>query len=358
MAFSIGNRLKGYFKRLAIHYKSQGNLAGLSIIETGYASINEGISFDNWNDGTTGHGLTIYLPESTLRELGSLKKQKALSELLRTDLNECNTLRNEFIEELNLDLFQSDNPDCIASKKLFDSRKTDVNLGSIWTRGYFRLFISHRDIYKVLVSGLADELKKYGISCFVAHENIEPLTDWPDEIEKALFSMDALLAVITNDFHEGYWTDQEVGFALGRGVPVIPLKVAQQNPQGLISQIQALKADLNQPREAATIVFERIANSMEKSPDIKNAAVETLVNAGNFDESIFAVKNLLPRFSKLDSRDLQRITEAFKNNSQLYDCVVVRKHLPALLKQHFKDSFQITGNIISRQNATKDELPF
>ncbi len=29
--------------------------------------------------------------------------------------------------------------------------------------------------------------------------------------------MDALAALLTTDFHDSNWTDQEVGFAIGRG---------------------------------------------------------------------------------------------------------------------------------------------
>jgi hypothetical protein len=51
-------------------------------------------------------------------------------------------------------------------------------------------------------------LRSFGVSAFVAHENIEP-TKWQDEIEKALLSMNALAAILMPGFHESKWTDQE-----------------------------------------------------------------------------------------------------------------------------------------------------
>jgi len=63
------------------------------------------------------------------------------------------------------------------------------------------------------------------VSCFVAHLSIRPTREWQDEIERALFSMDALIALLTKDFQKSNWTDQEISIALGRKVPVIPLKI-------------------------------------------------------------------------------------------------------------------------------------
>ena len=44
-----------------------------------------------------------------------------------------------------------------------------------------------------------------------------------DEIEAALFSMDALVAVVTPGFVESKWADQEIGVAIGGSLLVIPV---------------------------------------------------------------------------------------------------------------------------------------
>ncbi|MYJ94339.1 MAG: TIR domain-containing protein, partial [Proteobacteria bacterium] len=63
---------------------------------------------------------------------------------------------------------------------------------TFWTPGYFRLFISHTSSHKDRASMLQNVLRSYGITGFVAHEDIEPTKEWQEEIEKGLFSMDAL----------------------------------------------------------------------------------------------------------------------------------------------------------------------
>ena len=85
----------------------------------------------------------------------------------------------------------------------------------------FRLFISHISNDKLTATRLKSCLEPYQISGFVAHEDIHPTLEWQSEIERALNNMDAFIAIHTIGFASSNWTQQEVGFALGRGVKVI-----------------------------------------------------------------------------------------------------------------------------------------
>jgi hypothetical protein len=63
----------------------------------------------------------------------------------------------------------------------------------------FRLFISHLARAKLNATRLRDSLIRYGISGFVAHEDIHPTLEWQEEILRALCTMDAFLAIHTRD---------------------------------------------------------------------------------------------------------------------------------------------------------------
>jgi hypothetical protein len=69
--------------------------------------------------------------------------------------------------------------------------------------------------------------------------DIHPTKLWQDEIEGALASMDGFVALLTDKFHESDWTDQEVGFAFARGVPIVPVRLGC-DPYGFIGKFQAL----------------------------------------------------------------------------------------------------------------------
>ena len=51
--------------------------------------------------------------------------------------------------------------------------------------------------------------------------------------------MDAFLAIHTLGFKDSFWTQQEIGFAVGRGVKIISFKMGE-DPTGFISKKQAL----------------------------------------------------------------------------------------------------------------------
>ena len=103
------------------------------------------------------------------------------------------------------------------------------------------IFLSHRAIHRTKVSKIKGQLEKEEISCFVAHDDIIPGSLWQDEIVKALSTMDIFIGFVTGEFHEGSWTDQEIGYAYNRDVPRIFVKLKRENPQGFVSTEQALK---------------------------------------------------------------------------------------------------------------------
>jgi hypothetical protein len=103
----------------------------------------------------------------------------------------------------------------------------------------FRLFISHISKDKDKATRLRQCLAAYHISGFVAHEDIHPTLQWQTEIERALHAMDAFLAIHTKGFSASVWTQQEIGFAVARGVKIISFKMGE-DPTGFISKHQAL----------------------------------------------------------------------------------------------------------------------
>lgn len=105
-----------------------------------------------------------------------------------------------------------------------NDRHLDGQDSRFWRPAHFRLFLTHLLSFKEQTTRLQSSLLPFGISAFVAHVDIEPTKEWLSEIEKALYSMDALAAILMPGFHESNWTDHEVGIAVGRDVLVIPIR--------------------------------------------------------------------------------------------------------------------------------------
>jgi len=123
----------------------------------------------------------------------------------------------------------------------------------------FRLFISHISAHRDKAKRLKDELAIFHIAGFVAHEDIMPTREWQKEIERALFTMDAMLTIHTRGFSESVWTQQEIGFALGRGVKIIALRF-DEDPKGFISKDQAVLWGGRNAKEVAQEIFSILAN--------------------------------------------------------------------------------------------------
>lgn len=132
---------------------------------------------------------------------------------------------------------------------------------------HFRLFISHIAAEKDKATRLRDCLERYQISGFVAHQDIKPTLRWQAEIEKALRTMDAFLAMHTRGFSQSVWTQQEIGFAVAKGVKIISLKMGE-DPTGFLSAQQALLRLNRKAEDIAKDVFELLLDDEQTSQRI------------------------------------------------------------------------------------------
>lgn len=352
--------IRRYLKHLLIVYEEPHFEIHREIIEKSMFEVTEEWSEENWNGGSIGHALTFYVPENILKKTKSLSNQNTIRDKIKQDLNNCSAkIPNEYIDSVFIELYDNQDPDKLDSVNGFEKRILKDSYPKIWKPGYVRLFVSHRDKYKEEVGAVKTHLEKFGISCFVAHDCIEALSEWQNEIEIGLSSADLFLAYLTDDFIDSEWTDQEVGYALARQIPVIPLKVQKRNPYGLLSKIQALKGRIDDPEWTAGAIFERVVNDLPKSDALRDGVVEAFCNSKRFEDSIFSIKTLFPKIKKLSEENIQKLIVAFRENDQLHNCLVVNKELPRILKKQTSMDVKITKRQI-RLIAEEDdfEIPF
>lgn len=160
-----------------------------------------------------------------------------------------------------------------------------VNDATFWKAGYFKLFLSHLASFKVQTSRLQSALKKYGISSFVAHEDIEPSREWQNEIESALHTMDALAAILMEGFKESNWCDQEVGFAVGKNVLVIPVRRGL-DPYGFIGKYQGIQAKDKTVSEVADAIFKTLISSPKTRMKMLNALSNAIAQSTDTEDAI------------------------------------------------------------------------
>jgi len=113
--------------------------------------------------------------------------------------------------------------------------------------------------------------------------------------------MDGFVALMTEDFHESEWTDQEIGYAFARGVPIIAARLG--------GKFQALRCTwASAPSEIARLLikndrmFAAYLIALRKCPDVYR---------GN------ELAAILPEIEKLSDEQLDALVGAFNGNIQL-----------------------------------------
>ncbi|BFU78124.1 hypothetical protein ALC152_13390 [Arcobacter sp. 15-2] len=233
------------------------------------------------------------------------------------------------------------------------NKKQNLELATFWEQGHFKLFISHLAKHKKKATYLQKELKLYGIAGFVAHVDIEPSKQWQDEIEKALHTMDALTAILMHGFKESAWCDQEVGFAVGKDVLIIPIK-KELDPYGFIGKYQAIQGNNTTVQEVAKSIF----NTIVKHPKTRNNMITILINLiSNSTHIETALKQLeiLSNVSNLPQEILEQMASQIGNNSVLVKSSDFMKKLDV-----FFDKYEITMTYHDKDNNIEfvGKIPF
>lgn len=176
-----------------------------------------------------------------------------------------------------------------------------------WHPNHFRLFLCHLSTFKDKTGQLQKILIEYGISSFVAHKDIEPTKEWQDEIEKALFSMDALAAILTPEFDESKWTDQEIGVAVGRDVLIIPIRKGM-DPYGFIGKYQGMQGEGKTIRQVADNVFSILSGHPKTKEKLAGALVDQISLAYDAEDATRKLA-LLRKIEALHKKHLEKLRE-------------------------------------------------
>jgi len=205
-----------------------------------------------------------------------------------------------------------------------------------WQKGMFRLFVSHLAKYRAFAAELQTALLDFGISCFVAHNDIEPTEDWQTQIQLALATCDSLIALLHPGFHISNWTDQEIGFAMGRGVPTFAVQFGQ-TPYGFIGRFQAF----NGATKPATLLARELFDAYRKNKQTQRRMSDVMVGLFEKSDSFAQARVRVGYLEQLDSWDQAfstRIRAAVNDNSQVSGSWGVPQRVELLIQKWAKSA--------------------
>lgn len=309
-------------------FKHQNKLETVDLLENSEARIEE-TDYDGWNGGTFYFTLFLDIPLKLFAHLESRIDQ--FEEAIAKKL--ASVLRDTGNQSLNRVVIAPILANAVTNK--LSPKPTVDDVERIWQPSCLRLFLSHVSAYKTAMSSLKNELLVYGISGFVAHEDIEPTKEFETEMLLALNSANALAAFLTSDFHESKWTDQEVGIALARGLIVIPISLGV-DPYGFMAGKQAMRGSFDYIEQLAMDLI----NILLKHHTTSNLMHESLVvffeKARSFSAAI-KVSQMIITTNNFTQGQLVRIQQACGNNSQVARAFGVPERIENYLnKQSFK----------------------
>ena len=251
-------------------------------------------------------------------------------------LERLRSLDDNALVQLN----QHVNPDAVSPAGVHD---TGSDADGPWSDGAVRLFISHTSAHREAAGDIRDWMSPLGVDAFVAHDSIEPTRAWQDVIESALATCHALAALLTADFKQSNWCDQEVGFAVGRGILIIPVKIGI-DPYGFVGRVQALTMHEGDRRTRRVETADGLFSLLAGNPLTLARMVDPVLKRFMQSRSFAAARAAWPDVERLPvgawtTSRLQRVREAVRANSQLAKGALddgTGRWFPQILEEHLE----------------------
>lgn len=299
---------------LAGIFRHQGRTEVVELLENAHARFDQ-TEYDNWNGGTSIWAFRLEVPVTVF---ASIEPRLAVIEKeIHSKLDHFGRLYpNDHLGEVTITPVSAGA--MAAGQRMTPS---DIEIRRLWPERRFRLFLSHVSSHKVAVSKLKDELSLRGVAAFVAHEDIEPSLEWQGEIQLALSSMHALAALVTPDFHASPWTDQEVGWALCRGLIVLPVRLGA-DPYGFFGKWQAVSGDIEKMGPISDSLVDMLLANPKTHGEMRRALATAFAESTSYGMAQTLRKRVVG-ISDFTEEEKSVMRKACSENRQIIDAYYV-----------------------------------
>jgi len=213
-----------------------------------------------------------------------------------------------------------------------------------------KVFISYSHENREIAGMIKEAFTILGIDSFLAHEDIPGGEEWEKEIKEELKNCDIFVPILTNEFKESEWTDQETGAAFIRDATIIPLSLIIDGkeavmPSGFIKKIQGLKINLHKDKnfeigerkytinQLVQTISKTLTNRQKISKRVKECFITSLFRSQSFNESNLkspAISSLKP----FSVPQIKMIVFSYVLNTQIFGASLVNKEIKSLLNEN------------------------
>ena len=291
-------------------FRHQGRGEIVELLGCSHAYFDQ-TNYDNWNGGTYTWALHLEVPVPIFASFEP--RLSAIEKEIGGKLGYIERIcPNHLVGEVTITPITPG-----ASALGLRMAPSELDARRLWPDGRFRLFLSHLSEDKVAVAGLKRQLALRGVEAFVAHEDIEPSLEWQKEIELGLRSMHALVALIKPNFHGSNWTDQEIGWALGREVPVIPVRLGI-DPYGFAGKYQGIPGNLGQTAPLARAIVKALLANTQTHGEMRRSIVRAFSACSSWDMAK-ALRSLIVEINDFTAEEKEIIWKACAENKEVID---------------------------------------
>lgn len=133
------------------------------------------------------------------------------------------------------------------------------------TENQYNIFISYTTTPED--SRLADKVKteveKLGLNAFLAHKDITPGAQWRDKLISTLKSCGTFIALVTSDYTNRAYTNQECGFALALNKRILPIYIGVSPVEiGFISESQGKTFNPNEENDIIEFIQKQLGTKI------------------------------------------------------------------------------------------------
>ena len=178
-----------------------------------------------------------------------------------------------------------------------------------------KVFLSYHHKDRRIAGRLKESLGVLGMDVFLAHDDLEPSTEWQGEILKKLKQCDVFMPLLTEAFRSSLWTDQETGIAFASKKLILPLKLSA-DPYGFIGKLQAQRVRPG-PEGTCWKIAGVLASRPPLREPIRDGVIAAFLKSSSFEEADRRAAALL-KFQPFSKAELNRIVDGGASNTQIY----------------------------------------
>ena len=140
--------------------------------------------------------------------------------------------------------------------------------------------------------------------------------EWSRQIKAQLLVADIFLPLLTDNFPNSKWTDQETGMAIASDKLIVPLKV-DLNPHGFAGAIQALLLDPHNVQAACAKITKTIAKNPRLREGFLDGLIKMFSESFSFEDAA-AKATLLVQFDGYTPQQVRQVLLAIVANDQIH----------------------------------------